>query len=189
MKRRRLRKLVPDDDLICRRAAGESLRQLACPGYGVQHSALSRYFRRPEVAKQLREARQVLRAAERAAAARARATRQLEREVERKAKEERKLERERARRERELAARQAQARTPVERWLNEHDLPLPTTRTDNRRNDDKAAQVVAEGGGMEALVEVTGSRTAENVDRGIDPRIVEQALQNDALRRAQPPPS
>jgi len=74
-------------------------------------------------------------------AAHARAKRELEREVERKAKEERKLERKRARRERELAARQAQARTPVERRLNEHDMPLPTTRTNNRsRNDDKAAQ-------------------------------------------------
>ena len=132
----------------------------------------------------------MLRAAEGAAAARARARRQLEREVERKAKEERKLERKRARRERELAARQAQARTPVERRLNEHDMPLPTTRTDNRsRNDDKAAQVVAEGGGMEALIEGTGLRTAENVVRGIDPRIVEQAFQNDALRWAQPSPS
>jgi len=34
---------------------------------------------------------------------------------------------------------------------------------------------------MEALIEGTGLRTAENVVRGIDPRIVEQALQNGAL--------
>ena len=54
--RDRLRRLTPDADLIRRRAAGEPLRRLAAD-YGVQHSTLYRYFRRPEIAKQLREVR------------------------------------------------------------------------------------------------------------------------------------
>jgi hypothetical protein len=65
-------------------------------------------------------------------------------------------------------------------------LPGPTSAS---RNDEKAAWVVAEDGGMEAVIEVTGLRARENVLRAIDPTIVEQALQNDALRQEQPPPS
>jgi lambda repressor-like predicted transcriptional regulator len=47
------RRLNPDAELIARRAAGESLRSLAAD-YGVSHSTLSRYFRRLEVAQELR---------------------------------------------------------------------------------------------------------------------------------------
>ena len=50
-RRRRLRKLVPDAELIRRRAAGEPLRELASD-YDVVHTTLGRYFKRPEVAKQ-----------------------------------------------------------------------------------------------------------------------------------------
>lgn len=48
-----LRKLCPGSELIRRRAAGETFHSLA-PDYGVSHTALSRYFKRPKVAKQLR---------------------------------------------------------------------------------------------------------------------------------------
>jgi hypothetical protein len=50
---RSFRRLVPDADLIARRAGGESLRSLAAD-YGVSHTTLSRYFRRREVAAELR---------------------------------------------------------------------------------------------------------------------------------------
>ena len=42
MKRRRLRKLVPDGELIRRRAAGEPLRELASD-YDVAHTTLGRF--------------------------------------------------------------------------------------------------------------------------------------------------
>ena len=70
-----------------RRAAGESLRELA-PAYGVAHTTLGRYFARPEVVR-------VLRAEQRAAAARRAAVRRLEREVRRKARQQTAAERER----------------------------------------------------------------------------------------------
>jgi hypothetical protein len=54
--RERLRRLCPDEQLLCRRAAGEPLRRLAVD-YGVAHTTLGRYFARPEVARQLRELR------------------------------------------------------------------------------------------------------------------------------------
>jgi len=47
------RRLKPDAALISRRAAGEPLRRLARE-YGVTHTTLSRYLRRPAVAKELR---------------------------------------------------------------------------------------------------------------------------------------
>jgi hypothetical protein len=49
---RGLRKLVTDRELIRRRAAAEPLRSIASD-YGVSHTTLSRYFKRPTVAKQL----------------------------------------------------------------------------------------------------------------------------------------
>jgi len=59
--RDRLRRLVPDPALVRRRAAGESLRALA-RDYQVAHTTLARYFRRPQVARQLHTARQRARA-------------------------------------------------------------------------------------------------------------------------------
>ena len=59
--RGRLRRLVADSELIRRRAAGESLRQLA-RDYRVAHTTLGRYFRRPAVAAQLDAARRHQRA-------------------------------------------------------------------------------------------------------------------------------
>jgi hypothetical protein len=52
MKRhRRLRKFVRDAELIRRRAADEPLRTLASD-YNVEHTTLSRFFERPDVARQ-----------------------------------------------------------------------------------------------------------------------------------------
>ncbi|MDP9244515.1 MAG: hypothetical protein M3O77_05480, partial [Chloroflexota bacterium] len=59
--RDRLRRLLPDPGLIRRRAAGEPLRTLA-RDYQVAHTTLARYFHRPEVARQLRNARRPVRA-------------------------------------------------------------------------------------------------------------------------------
>lgn len=47
-----LRRLVPDPTLISRRAAGETLRRLGVE-YGVSHTTLSRFFRRPEIAERV----------------------------------------------------------------------------------------------------------------------------------------
>jgi hypothetical protein len=49
---RGLRRLLPNSELIRRRAAGESLRSIAAD-YNVCHTTLSRYYNRPKVAKQL----------------------------------------------------------------------------------------------------------------------------------------
>jgi hypothetical protein len=51
--RERLRRLVPDHELLRRRAAGEPLRRLGAE-YGVAHTTLGRYFARPAVKRQLR---------------------------------------------------------------------------------------------------------------------------------------
>jgi hypothetical protein len=85
-RRRRLRRLVPDSELIRRRAAGESLRELESD-YGLVHTTLGDYFQRPEVMQELREAARQLRLAERAVAERRAGARRLEQEVPRKAKE------------------------------------------------------------------------------------------------------
>jgi hypothetical protein len=50
---RGLRRLGPDHELMRRRAAGEALRSIAAD-YNVSHTTLSRYYKRPKVAKQLR---------------------------------------------------------------------------------------------------------------------------------------
>jgi len=191
-RRRRLRKLVPDAGLIRRRAAGEPLRELA-PDYDVAHTTLGRYFDRPEVAKQLKQAAAQLRVEQRAAVARRSAERRLEQEVRRKAREQASAEREQARRAcaalSKRTSRPRRARSAYEAWLDEHDARLPLTRADlHSQNDETAARVVAAGGGMEAVIDATGLRPRENVARLIDPAILKQALDNDVLEQAQPPP-
>jgi len=191
-RRRRLRRLVPDEALTRRRAAGEPLRELASE-YDVSHTTLGRYFERPEVAKQLKEAARELRAEERALAARRAAERRLEREVRRKAKEQAAGEREQADRARaavaEITSRRRRARTSYEAWLDEHDARRPLTRAElHSTADEIAARVVASGGGMQAVIEATGARTLENVVSGIDPAILAQAYDNDLLARAQARP-
>jgi hypothetical protein len=54
--RARTRRLVPDRELLRRRAQGETLRPLAAD-YGVAHTTLGRYFARPQVARQLKQTR------------------------------------------------------------------------------------------------------------------------------------
>jgi hypothetical protein len=83
-RQRRVRRLVPDPELLRRRAAGETLRELAAD-YDVWHTTLSRYFARPEVGNQLKRAEQLHRAEQRAAAASARAVLKAEREAARAA--------------------------------------------------------------------------------------------------------
>jgi hypothetical protein len=162
-RRRRLRKLVPDEELIRRRAADEPLRELASH-YNVVHTTLGRFFERPDVVRQLRQARQELRAGERALANRRSAERRLELETRRKAKEQAAAELAQAR----AAARtieRAQGRGPrtgYEAWLDERDARLPLTRADlHSTHDQTAARIVAEGGGLQAIIEATDLRSLE----------------------------
>jgi signal transduction histidine kinase len=191
-RRRRLRKLVPDAALIRRRAAGEPFRPLASD-YDVAHTTLGRYFERPEVAKQVRQAAKQLQAEQRVAAARRAAERRLEQEVRRKAREQAAREREDERRAnaavREIASRPRRSRSPFAALLDEHDARQPLTRADlHSQDDDIAAAAVAKGGGIQDVIDATDSRTLENVVNLIDPAILKDAYDNDLLRQAQPPP-
>ena len=177
-RRRRLRRLVADVELVRRRAAGETLRVLAAD-YGVAHTTLGRYFARAEVVRQLREAGQGER---RAAATRLVAERRAERAIRRVAKEQAALARAQARR---AAAAAASAPWPPRSgeagWLDERDRRLPLLRADLRtRNDELAERAVEAGGGIEAVIEATGLRTRENVLGAIDPAILVRAFDNDA---------
>jgi hypothetical protein len=192
IRRRRLRKLIPDAQLIRRRAAGEPLRGLASD-YDVAHTTLLRYFERPEVVQEVRQAAQRLRAERRALADRRSTERRLEREVRRKAREQAAQAREDDRRVRaalaERTVRRRRARSPYEAWLDEHDERRPLTRADlHSQLDEIAARVVAAGGGMQDVITATGLHTLENVVRSIDPAILKDAYDNDLLRQAQPPP-
>jgi lambda repressor-like predicted transcriptional regulator len=183
---RRLRRLVPDDELVRRRAAGESLRALAAE-YGVAYTTLGRYFARPEVARQLRQAGRGVRVERRAAAERRARERRLQRQVRRRAKEQAARERERALR--AAAAARSAARRPrrsaYEAWLDKRDARLPPTRTELRSGSDQLAErTVASGGGIEAVIEATGLRSRENVLRLIDPAILVRAFDNDAAAAA-----
>jgi hypothetical protein len=190
MKRqRRLRKLVPDQELIRRRAADEPLRELASD-YNVAHTTLGRFFERPDVARQLRQARQELRAGERALAKRRSAERRLELEIRRKAKEQAATELEQARAAAAITerARRRRPRTGYEGWLDERDARVPWTRADlHSGHDQTAARIVAEGGGIQAIIEATDLRTLDNVTRSIDPAILAQAYDNDAIAKVQSP--
>ena len=80
---RRLRRLVPDQALFDRRVAGESLRVLA-RDYGVVHSTLGDFFRRPDGVLGLREARLRLQEARKTRQA---TLRRLKQDVQRRARE------------------------------------------------------------------------------------------------------
>jgi hypothetical protein len=190
MKRqRRLRKLVPDAELIRRRAADEPLRTLASD-YDVAHTTLSRFFERPDVASQLRQARQERQAGERALARRQSDERRLELEVRRRAKEQVATERAQARATAGITehARRRRPRTDYEAWLDARDARVPLTRADlHSGHDMTAARVVAEGGGIQAVIEATDLRSLDNVVRLIDPAILSQAYDNDAIAKLEPP--
>jgi len=175
-----LRRLVPDAELVGRRAAGETLRALAAD-YGVAHTTLSRYFARPEAARQLREANQSVRAERRAAATRRAAERRAEQAIRRRAKEEAALARAWTRRAAAAASAHRPRRSAYAAWLDERDTRLPLLRADLRsRSDDLAARAVEAGGGIEAVIEATGLRTRENALRAVDPAILVRAFDNAA---------
>ncbi len=168
MKRyRRLRRLRPDALLIRRRAAGEALRELARE-YGVRHTTLSRYFARPEVAKQLKEAARLLRAERQAVAARLHAEQEGKREVRRLAQQQG-AEGRRAGGRSEPAAHGSAARS------------VPRTGRRHSALEQAAARAVEAGGGMQAVIEMTRLRPLENELTLIDPAILERALKTTPL--------
>jgi len=160
------------------------LRELASD-YEVAHTTLGRYFERPEVASELRQAAQRLRAERRSGARNRRCAGGP------------------GCRPRPSASRRAGPAPPWPRslpadaalaldyevWLDGHDAFWPLTRADlHSQSDEIAARVVAAGGGMQAVIDATGYHTRENVVRAIDSAILVQALDNDILEQAQPPP-
>jgi hypothetical protein len=150
--------------------------------YGVAHTTLGRYFARKEVAKQVRDMRRV---EERAAKERRAAERRVEREIRKKAKAE--AVRARSFRENDVEAPRAR-RSGYEAWLDERDRARPWLRADLRtKSDELAADAVANGGGIGAVIEATGLRTLDNVARRIDPAILVGAFDNDAVVRALAP--
>jgi hypothetical protein len=188
-RQRRLRKLVPDAELIRRRAADEPLRELASD-YNVAHTTLSRFFERTDVAGQLREARRERQAGERALARRRSAERRLEQDVRRQARAQAATERVQARAAAEISERlmRRRPRDGYEAWLDERDARVPLTRADLRSGHDQtAARVVAEGGGIQAVIDATDLRSLDNVVRSIDPAILTQAYDNDAIAKVQSP--
>ena len=167
---------MPDRELLRRRAAGAPLRSLAAD-YGVAHTTLGRYFARPEVASELRRQARALRAEKRAA-------RRQERQLRAQAKAEAALARARARQ----AAAQAQLprrSDPYAALLDEHDRRPPLLRADLRSDCDRLAErAVADGGGLQALIEATGLRSRENTLRLVDPAILVRAFDHDAAASA-----
>jgi DNA-binding transcriptional ArsR family regulator len=188
------RRLVADDEFFRRRTQGATLRELA-DAYGVAHTTLSRHLRRPDAKARLRDARLALREEER----------EHRDEVRRAAKERRKkpsIDRvairessmtpvERGSLVVELGQvdadpPQVEPRRHVHpcdyaNWLDERDNALPLTRRDSwTTNDQIAAKVVSEGGGIEKVMEATGHRDLLNLRRLIDPELLAAADRNDA---------
>jgi hypothetical protein len=190
-RRRRLRRLVADEALIRRRAAGEPLRDLA-RDYEVAHTTLSRYLARPEMQKQLREAQRRLRAEQRQLRECRAADRRVEREVRRRADEQAALERERKRRYRAEHAQWSSDRRPRgahATWMhNRYEPHLQLASDLHSTYDQEALNVVAAGGGTQALLTATELPTLRSAATQIDPMILAQAFDNDVLDRAQPQP-
>jgi hypothetical protein len=193
-RRRRLRRLVADEQLIRRRAAGAPLRELA-RDYRVAHTTLGRYFARPEVKTQLRQAVQQLRAEQRALIARRPVERRLEQEVRRRAEEQLAAEHKQQDGYRaalaEWRSRRSRAGSHLAGWPQDREpprLPLLTRAELHNTYDKEAEQVVAAGGGIQAVIAVTELPTLEAVAHNIDPVILVGAFDNDALERAQPRP-
>jgi hypothetical protein len=104
------------------------MRELAVD-YDVAHTTLVRYFKRADVAKQLKQVRAQLRAEQRAIAAQEAEERRAERAVRQKARQQAALERSQQGRSQaartEATSRRGKARTPYEAWLDEHDAAQP----------------------------------------------------------------
>lgn len=189
--RRRLRRLVADEALVRRRAAGEPLRELA-RDYDVAHTTLGRYFARPELQRALKEANRQHRAEQRQLRARGSSERRLKREVRQRAEEQATLERERERRYRAEVAEWSSDRPRGDAyasWLhNRYEPELRRASDLHSTYDQEALQVVVEGGGTEALLAATELPTLESAAAQIDPVILARAFDNDLLERAQPQP-
>lgn len=167
---RPLRRLVPDEALFDRRVAGESLRVLA-PDYGVVHSTLSDFFRRPEGLLGLPEARLRLQEERKARQAE---ERRLKQDVQRRALEDK----EHDRRLEAWASRQPR-RSGYEGWLDERDAPRGLSSRDRfSASDDLAEAVVESGGGLEQVIDATGL-SPENALSNIDFQLMGRALAND----------
>jgi len=191
MKRRReLRKLVPDEELLRRRAAGEPLRQLAAD-YDVAHTTLCRYFARPDMKKRLKVVVRELRAEQRQVALRRVGERSLERQVRRRAEEQEAREKKQERLYRaQLSAWNSGRRFRGDSYaarLDERDAPRrPPTYADRHNTYDKEAEeVVAAGGGIQNLLAATELPTLQAAADSLDPVLLKQAFDNDALARAQ----
>jgi len=140
--------IVPDAELIRRRASGEPLRELAAD-YGVAHTTVGRYFARPQVKKELAQARRQLRAEQ---GARGSAWRRLKPKVRGRADEQAALEREQLHAfQLTWAKHRSRWRPPRDQYealLNEHDAPrLPPTRADQHNTFDEIAERVVAAGG------------------------------------------
>jgi hypothetical protein len=163
------------------------LRELASD-YNVAHTTLGRFFERPDVARQLRQAQEELRAAKRVLARRQSEERRIEQDVRQRAKEQAATEADQARVAAAIVERARRPRDDYERWLNEHDARVPLTRAElHSGHDQTAAHVVAHGGGIQAVIEATDLRSLDNVVRLIDPAILTQAYDNDAIAKVQSP--
>ena len=161
--------------------------------YGVAHTTLGRYFARPEVVLRLGEVRRSVlaerRVARQALAAEQKEERRLVREVRQKAKAQAA----------ETVARAALVgaagpspprASDFAEWLDDRDARRPPTRAERGSgHDEQAVAVVAQGGGIEAVVRATGLGTRANVLRLIDPTIVVGALANDAAAERGIPPA
>jgi hypothetical protein len=71
--------------------------------------------------------------------------------------------------------------------LDERDAPRPPPTYADRHNtyDKEAAEVVAAGCGIQALLAATELPTLQAAAASIDPELLKQAFDNDALARAQ----
>jgi hypothetical protein len=134
--------------------------------YGVAHTTLARYFRRSDVAMELRDAGKAWRRVARREQAE---RRRMEPGIRRKAKQ-------------EAALTRAFSK---EEWYDERDRRRPLLRRDLlSKSDELAARAVDESGGLDAVIEATDLRSFGNIARRIDPAILVRAYDNEALARA-----
>jgi hypothetical protein len=79
-------------------------------------------------------------------------------------------------------------RDRYEAWLHERDARVPLMRADlHSGHDQTAARVVAEGRGIQVAIHATNLRSLDNAVRSIDPAILTQAYDNDAIAKVQSP--